>query len=51
MEGDLHVDFFREAGGAGEVLAAVFAGRQSFGGTGAFQQEVGRWVFKTFAGA
>ena len=52
MEVDLHVDFFRETGGACEVLAASFAGGgQSFSGVRAFQQEVGRWVVGAFAGA
>ncbi len=49
---NLHVDFFRRAGGACEVFAAAFAGGgQSFSGAGAFQLEVGRWVFGAFASA
>jgi hypothetical protein len=47
---DLHVEFFR--GQAGPVgYAGVFAGRESFPGVRAFQQEVGRWVFGAFASA
>lgn len=51
VEGDLHVDFFRETDGAREVLAAFFAGGDAFPWVRAFQQEVGRWVFEAFAGA
>ena len=52
MEGNLHIEWFRRAGWACEVLSASFSGaEQSFPGVWAFQQEVGRWVFGAFAGA
>ena len=50
MEGDLHVDGFRRTDGAGEVFAAFFAGGQCFPCIVTFQQEVGRWVFRAYAG-
>lgn len=50
MEGDLHVDLFRAAVGAAEVMAAVFTGGSAVSVVGAFQLEVGRRVFRAFAG-
>ena len=50
MEGDLHVDFFRGAGWACEVFAALFAEGECFPCSGAVQQEVGRRMFGAQAG-